>query len=426
MITGAETAEHAGMRRFFIKIFIYISMISLIAPIPLQAREGESEINVDRPWMLWDYATGDWGGFRNTLEDHGLFVNLVYRGELFGNLRGGIDTTNGPKYAGNFDFEVMFDTEAAGFWSDGFFFMRVQNINGKGITEDYVGDYQVLSNIEAQRFTQVAELWYQHAFLDDAILVKFGKQDANADFAGPAFGGHFLNSSFGFATNIPLVTFPDQGMGLAALTRPADHFTLNAGMYDSEAKNGVSGIGTAFDGRGGFTALLEAGYHPLLGDKDFRGGYRAGAWFQSDDTEEISELPNPDKEDDNYGLYVVFDQELVRDLNEEEDEYQGLGAFFQYSWAPNDRNEVPRYVGGGLTCTGFIKERYLDIAGLGVARADFSSRLSAKTQETSIELFYKLFVTRWMAVQPDVQYIINPNGALDDALAVGVRMEISF
>ena len=30
------------------------------------------------------------------------------------------------------------------------------------------------------------------------------------------------------------------------------------------------------------------------------------------------------------------------------------------------------------------------------------------------------------SLQPDIQYIINPNGFLDDALALGVRAEISF
>ena len=35
-------------------------------------------------------------------------------------------------------------------------------------------------------------------------------------------------------------------------------------------------------------------------------------------------------------------------------------------------------------------------------------------------------ITGWMVLQPDVQYIVKPNGVLDDALAVGLRTLISF
>jgi carbohydrate-selective porin OprB len=34
----------------------------------------------------------------------------------------------------------------------------------------------------------------------------------------------------------------------------------------------------------------------------------------------------------------------------------------------------------------------------------------------------------WLAVQPDIQYVINPNGSddIDDALVLGVRLEADF
>jgi len=141
---------------------------------------------------------------------------------------------------------------------------------------------------------------------------------------------------------------------------------------------------------------------------------------------EVSEDSNPKKYDENIGLYLVLDQELYIEDRAEEDFFQGLGAFFQFSWAPDNRNEVTRYTGGGLTYTGPFSGRDNDVMGLGFARAVFSSNLPDSTHETSIELFYKYWITRWMFLQPDVQYIINPNGLLDDALAIGIRAEIAF
>jgi hypothetical protein len=31
-----------------------------------------------------------------------------------------------------------------------------------------------------------------------------------------------------------------------------------------------------------------------------------------------------------------------------------------------------------------------------------------------------------MVLKPDLQYIVNPNGVLDDAFAIGLRAEIAF
>jgi porin len=48
--------------------------------------------------------------------------------------------------------------------------------------------------------------------------------------------------------------------------------------------------------------------------------------------------------------------------------------------------------------------------------------------EVAIELSYRAQITPWLALQPDLQYIVNPgfDGSVDDALAIGVRAEIAF
>ena len=123
---------------------------------------------------------------------------------------------------------------------------------------------------------------------------------------------------------------------------------------------------------------------------------------------------------------MAFDQTLYKE-NDDPDDTQGLGTYFQFAWAPSDRNEIERYYGAGLVYTGLIPGRDEDVIGLGVASAHLSRRLrplEGKTQETAIELFYKAPLLPWLTVQPDVQYILNPGGDGKDALAVGVRFEI--
>jgi porin len=48
--------------------------------------------------------------------------------------------------------------------------------------------------------------------------------------------------------------------------------------------------------------------------------------------------------------------------------------------------------------------------------------------EVAIELTYRMQLTPWLAVQPDIQYIVDPGFDEDvgNALALGTRVEVAF
>ncbi|MBW1888858.1 MAG: carbohydrate porin [Deltaproteobacteria bacterium] len=94
-----------------------------------------------------------------------------------------------------------------------YFFLHLQEQHGQGITNEHVGDFQVLSNIDDDDFKQISEFWYKHTLLDDRLWIKLGKMEANADFAFVDNGTEFINSSPGFSPTIPLVTYPNQDWG---------------------------------------------------------------------------------------------------------------------------------------------------------------------------------------------------------------------
>ena len=102
----------------------------------------------------------------------------------------------------------------------------------------------------------------------------------------------------------------------------------------------------------------------------------------------------------------------------------GLGMFIQYGWAPADRNEAHQYLGFGLLYKGLIRGRDEDLLGAGVAHLRFSNCLPDQSTETTIELFYKAPLTLNVTIQPDMQYIANPDGQGRDAFVAGVRFEI--
>lgn len=80
---------------------------------------------------------------------------------------------------------------------------------------------------------------------------------------------------------------------------------------------------------------------------------------------------------------------------------------------------------------GMIPNRDDDVAGLAAYAVRFTDSASAgfaDDYEVDFELFYKIQLTRFASIKPDLQYIINPGGTgdLDDALVASVRFALEF
>jgi porin len=148
-----------------------------------------------------------------------------------------------------------------------------------------------------------------------------------------------------------------------------------------------------------------------------------------------------------YAIYGVVDQALWRRDGTKD---QGISAFLQIQAAPADRNLSNLFIDGGFNWNAPFADRPDDMAGiafayLGISKAarQFSSDLVTfglasfpyASSETVIEATYKAHVTDWLTLQPDAQYVVNPNahipgqfGAkrLPDALIVGLRATVSL
>lgn len=356
-----------------------------------------------------------------SLEDLGLTWELIYTGEVFENIDGGID--EGGQYRGDISIFAKFDTEQAGLWNDGLFFLHLQHQHGRGITEEYLGDFQVLSNIDADDFNQVSEFWYQHSFLDERLLVTLGKIEFNGFFAFIDYGLEFIHSSPGFSPTIPLTTYPDPDWGAIVGIAPVDWFSMNVGISNSPPDGGRS-IGNTIDQLDGPMLMAEPAFHYDI--QGMPGSARIGGWWNGAEFDHFDSNPAASPTvDESYGLYFTLDQAVWREADSDE---QGLNVFAQYGWSPEDRTEANHYYGGGVEWKGAIPTRDDDIAGLGVFHVEFSDDAGfVDDGETAFELFYKYQLFGWMTLKPDLQYIINPGGAgLDDALAVGVRWEVVF
>lgn len=376
------------------------------------------------------------------LYDGGLTIEYIYTGEIFHKARGGLNNNRPTNYRSNLDLVATLDTELMDMWSGGRFFVYGQNLVGKPLSASDVGDIQLFSNLDSTvsatdrpQFTAVAEYWYEHNFIDNLLRIKVGKQDANADFAFSDLGGEFVHSSFGVPPNIPLPTFPSQALGFASFAQMTDTFALGFGIYDGTPASGPQGVRWGFDtlGHNGAVSLYQAEWKPQFGaEGDLPHTSRFGMWHHSANDLFVELTPqNPRTFVQNYGLWYIADQMLWKEGGADDD--QGLGAFFQFGWAPSNRNVISDYYGGGLVYKGLLPNRDEDYVGVGFANAVLSSGLKEIAtfngdfqgrQETAIEVFYKYRFSPYFTVQPDIQFISQPGGLYDDALLPGLRFEL--
>jgi porin len=376
------------------------------------------------------------------LYDGGLTIEYIYTGETFNKARGGLNRNHPTNYRSNLDLVATLDTELMNMWSGGRFFVYGQNLVGQPLSPSDVGDIQLFSNLDSTisatdrpQFTTIAEYWYQHNFMGNLLRTKVGKQDANADFAFSDLGGEFVHSSFGVPPNIPLPTFPSQALGMAAFAQMTDTFALGFGIYDGTPASGPQGVRWGFDtlGQNGAVSLYQAEWKPQFGAAaDLPHTSRFGMFHHSANDLWVELTPtDPRTFVQNYGLWYIADQMLWKEGGADDD--QGLGAFFQFCWAPSNRNIIGDYYGGGLVYKGLLSGRDEDYVGVGFANAVLSQGLKQIAnangdfqgrQETAIEVFYKYRFSPYFTVQPDLQFISQPGGIYDDALLPGLRFEL--
>ncbi len=380
------------------------------------------------------YLTTDWGGARPWLQEHGVDLFLRYTSEGFARVRGGAATSDARAFLGSFVAGVDVDTGVLGAWKGGTLHAHMQALHGDGVSAKHLGVLQSASNLEAERFATLAEVWYRHEFFDGKLALKVGKQDASVDFAASDFASGLLNASFGVFPTLALTTYPQWGLGVAAFVTPAKWLTVQTAIYDG-APDGNAPLGgtTAFDAEGGHLLVGEVQLHlaPLLGLAS--GTLRLGGWRHTGDAPALQASADDTSERTfagNYGAYGILDAKLYGPSGEGR-EGEGLGVFLQAGVAPEDRNETRMYLGGGLAFTGAIPGRSADVASLGVGHAEMAGAVRAledRTSETVVELSYRAPITGAISVQPDAQYFVRPSGdgGVPNAAVVGIRMVASL
>lgn len=355
----------------------------------------------------WPGITGTWGGMRDAMQEHGLTLDVVHTGEFVRNFDPGlVNTREETIYEDNLDLTATLDMEKAGLWPGGTVFIYGLFNHGGFPSATVIGDLQGLSNIEASRNQFIVqEAWYQQEFMDGRISVLAGLYDLNSEFYVSDYGTLFLNSSPGvgpeLSGNVPASIFPKAGLGVRGRIEPVDGLYLQAAGFDGDPQT------RSISSTEGAMVIAEGGYSHA------KGSYKFGYWLHTADKTFGGQTFKND-----YGVYGIIDQKLLSF-----EDGAAIGAFIQWGWVPQKRNNITKYFGGGLHMHGIIPTRHEDDLGIAIARA-----YTHVATESTVELTYRLMVAPWLAVQPSFQWIINPGG--DNAVStikVGLlRFEVTL
>lgn len=400
--------------------------------------------------------TGNWGGLRDKLHDDGADFYAQYTSEALGNPYGG-NYGQGAIYEGLLETRLSLDFEkmTGGAWKGATFRASSYWTHGPSLTQQDVGDFSTISNIDSADTLRLEDLWFQQNFLDDKISLEVGQIAADSEFFISPCALLFVNGTFGA---LPLVTYdfapfnppiyPVTATGARLKLQPIESIYFMTAVYNGDAgtdKSDTEGMRFGFSASTGILSFSELGYllHQGKDDKGMPGTYKLGGWVHSANFSTWSSQAafangtgSLQSAGVGYGIYGVADQMIWRSDAAASDP-QSLCVCLRTGAAPSRSSMVDFDIDAGLNFYGLIPGRKDDIAGLGIARSAISHDFSDYSQATGgpaykyeavIEGTYSLNVTPWWQLQPDVQYIFSAGAQANspDALVVGLRSTITF
>ena len=378
-------------------------------------------------FATWPVITGTWGGTRPRLEAAGFTLSAMYRTDQLSDLHGGVESHGGS--INQFDLQLAIDADAA-FGLHGFSFFAHAIANNGGSVSRYVGDAQIVSNIESTRLTKLYQFWVRQSFLDDQVSVLVGLYDLNAEFYVTDAAVVFLNSSFGVGKELAQTgpngpgIFPNPALTVRLRGEFGSVYAQTA-VIDGHpgSKDDPYTPSFSWSRDQGVLVVAEGGVVSDGEDGGSRSKYAVGAWWYPPSVD--SPLPNG-------GAYVLAEQQVLREDGGEE----GLSLFTRVGFAELRLNRYRANFSGGGVYTGLIPGRDSDRLGLGVTFAQRNTLLDPADMEelpdrggeVSIELAYRIQLLPSIAVQPDFQYVIAPccSRLVGNASVFGVRFEGRF
>jgi porin len=387
-------------------------------------------------WMERDTLTGDWGGRRTWLKEHG--IKLAPRLTQFYQ---GLSAGDGDRdfdYGGKADLMLNADLSKLGFWNGFSVTVRGEynygeSINGAGGPLVPVNTALVFPGMDGGDAFDLSSVYSQQLFSDSVSLL-FGKINmmdiaARTPFKGGAGIDAFWNLTFVAPPSglVPPYLF---GALMSVRTEPA---TFGLWVYDPNSVINKTGFedpfanGTTIRGSVDFPVTIGG----LSGHQGFVALYSTQSGTDLNDIGDtfLPPFPPADIKDGAYYFAYSFDQYLYR---VSENSKEGFGLFGQFGISDGNPSKLYWSALVGIGGTGLIPGRSRDNWGIGyyydAPSRDLQDSLSSLLtirDEKGMEIFYNFAVTPWITVGLDLQ-VIDPSLGEDTAILPGLRFVTRF
>ena len=398
-----------------------------------------------------------WQDAKQALSTRGVTPAFIYDGLVSSTLDGG--QQRGATYVGNLHLQLSLDGNAIlhapgltaffdGLWIHG------------GHPSRYAGDAQGISSLAGPHRFKFYEAWLQYNFDHSRFSALGGLYNLNSEFYRLQAAGLFLNSSFGIGPEFgqsgvegPSI-FPFTAVGARFAYKPAPNIVLRAAVLDGIPLDRPHASTGLFESHDGVLLVAEAAFldrppkDAMLSDPRFRIGRASGlppydnklalgAWHYTTTLDDLSNMTadgQPLQHHGSSGAYAIADHLLFQS---EANSAERVSVFLQAGIGDGRVDRFGAYLGAGIAATALLPGRDNDQAGFGLALARNGTHYRATQQqldtpvtksETALETSYLAQLTDWLALQPDLQYVIYPNTnpTLRNALVLQLEAELSF
>jgi porin len=418
-------------------------------------------------WWDGETLTGDWWGVRNMLDDNGVEIFANYTNNIAGNPVGGIG--QGITYCDNFSFGVTLDMDKLIGWQGMMLTVSGLNRDGTSLSQDFLGNQFTVQQVFGGSAVMFYALAFDQKFLDDKVSLKFGRFATGDDFASsPIYWLYMNNGIDGNPQALPVNTqfsaYPWAVWGARLRVDPTPEFNGLFGIYQVSDRifvRNYHGLDWSMRGDDGVQFITQLGWTPeffkrpvestttndgkMIVDgksskktvakaemKGYPGHYWFGAYYSP---WEFPQFGTSERAGNSYGFYWHADQMVFQETPGSD---QGLTVWTAFVYSPQQNiAKVPFQVNGGLVYKGLIPTRDQDFTALGVVYGKFSDNYARTVSDAGngypeyelvFEANYKIQITKFAFVQPDIQWVINPGGTgnIPNALVLGAQMGVTF
>ena len=423
------------------------------------------------PWTTWldgNGVLGNWGGERERLVNDGVTFFGSYEADMAANVSGG--KSLGQAYADNFDFGLRFDMQKLVGWDGAKIVVSGINRDGQNLTADHVGNFYPVQQVYGRETLLLYALYLDQSFMQDRLAWKIGRFSLSDDFATSPIYGLYMNNGIDGNPKSMLVStafpvYPASVWGTRLRYSPSKEFTFRAGVV--QANPDVYEPYTRDDfgiyANNGATFVQQMEWDPVLfkhhetGEENsdskaianesgadatpgLPGHYWFGSYYSTLRTPEFT-ITGPastivqSSATSTYGFYWHADQMVYRAQPGTE---KGLTVWADFVLQPQQEAQlIPYQFTGGAFYRGLIPTRDDDSVVVGITDGFFSDNRALTSQNIGVstlgsekvfECSYRAQITKFTYFQPNVQWIVDPNGAnqIPNAVVLGMRVGITF